>query len=286
MPSPRLQPRSVPPSTLFAWMLELGRTAPGLIRCYLPGSPLTRRAREGLMLAVAEADGCRYTAWVHGSWSQYLGGGDEQAEGALLDFALASARAGKPVDPGTLCVVLPADTLMALRAAVAQAEVSNLAGRTVDALGRRVRGKRSWGPVGLAQDIATLAISGPIAAPFAAVAGAMRMVDRLLPPMPTVETPVGEEPNLLAHLLAESIPAQLSGAAARSAMLALPVTVGVAIRSGRSSATIRFGRSRISVENGVRDDAWLVIDGEMEPLLRAASQLILRELSGVEIRPG
>ena len=135
---------------LAPWLAELARTMPDLVRSYLPGGPIDARTRERVILAVTEVNGCRYCAWIHGSWADYLGEGVEdpaEAEEALLTYARACAEAGRPLDVSPLAAVLPADALGAVRATVAQIEVSNLVGNTVDGLLARLTRKRPLDPV-------------------------------------------------------------------------------------------------------------------------------------------
>src|SRR5437868_14820177 len=96
-PFPR---RTATPARLAPWLVEVGRTLPGLMRSYLPGQALDARTRERLILAVTEVNGCRYCAWIHGSWQDFLGeAAVHDAEEALLAYARACAEAGRPLDP-------------------------------------------------------------------------------------------------------------------------------------------------------------------------------------------
>src|SRR6266513_725072 len=116
-------------------MAELGKTLPGLLRSYLPGQALDPRTRERVILAVTEVNGCRYCAWIHGSWQDFLGENSlVDADEALLAYARACAEAGRPLDPSPLADVLPPDAVGAARATVAQIEVSSLVCNTVDCL--------------------------------------------------------------------------------------------------------------------------------------------------------
>ncbi len=117
------------------------------------------------------------------------------------------------------------------------------------------------------------------------VAGAMKAATRLAPASPAVEMPPAGEANLLVHLLAQAAPTYLTSTAVRTAVLGVPFTVAIAVRAGRTAATVRFGRGRLSLVNGVQPDAWLVIEGDVEPLLRAASGALVRELGSIRIRP-
>src|SRR5437899_4947894 len=104
-------------------MAELGKTLPGLVRSYLPGQTLDPRTREEMILAVTEVNGCRYCAWIHGSWRAFLGAGaHDDVEHALLRYARACAEAGRPLPVDDLAAVLPAEALPSVRATVARIE--------------------------------------------------------------------------------------------------------------------------------------------------------------------
>jgi alkylhydroperoxidase family enzyme len=267
------------------WLAELARSLPGLLSSYSPRGPLSPRTRERIIMAVTEVNGCRYCAWIHGSWSDFLGDVDATgAEDALLAYARACADAGRPLDPAPLEEVLPPDAIAAVRATVAQIEVSNLVGNTVDGLLARLTRKRPASPLAATRELVTVAAALPLAAPLLGAAAVMRTIDRLAPPLPAVQVPPAGEANLLAHLLAEALPTWLANAAVRLVVLGLPVTVPLSIRAGRTAATVRVGRGRLAVANGVAADALFLIEGDVEPLLRLASGAVLEELGHVRIR--
>jgi AhpD family alkylhydroperoxidase len=271
---------------MVPWIAEVAATLPALVRSYGPGGPLDPRIREQIILAVTEVNGCRYCAWIHGSWQEFLGeGAHADAEQALLTYARACAEAGRPLPADELAAVLPPEAVRAVRATVAQIEVSNLVGNTVDGLLARVARKRPLSPFDFAREAATVAAAIPIAVPLLATAGAMRVAARIAPPMPEVDMPPAGEANLLVHLLAAAAPAYLANAVIRLAVLGLPRTVAVGIRAGRTAATVRVGRGRLAVENGIGRDTIVVVEGEVEPLLQLATGSIVRELSSVRIRP-
>lgn len=272
---------------LAPWLLELGRTVPGLVQSYVPGvRAIDARMRQRVILAVTDVNGCRYCAWIHGSWRDFLGEGDElDAEDALLGYARACAAAGRPVDPAPLEHVLTPDAVRAVRATVAQVEVSNLVGNTVDGLLARMQGRRPADPLRAVGELLAVAAAVPLAAPLVAVAGMMRLATRVAPPAPAVRVPPAGDANLLVHLLGHAVPAYLSHALVRLLVLELPVTVTIGVRAGRSGATVRIGRGSVSIENGIARDAVVVVEGDVEPLLRLASGSILRELASVRLRP-
>jgi alkylhydroperoxidase family enzyme len=285
-PFPR---RTVKLGLLAPWLIELGRTVPGLVQSYVPGvRAIDARTRQRVILAVTEVNGCRYCAWIHGSWRDFLGEGDGDelaAEDALLGYARACAEAGRPVDPGPLEHVLTPDAIRAVRATVAQVEVSNLVGNTVDGLVARFQGRRPADPLRAAGELLAVAAAVPLAAPLFAAAGVMRLATRVAPAAPAVLAPPPGEANLLAHLLGRAVPAYLSHALVRLLVLELPVSLTIGVRAGRSGATVRVGRGAVSIENGIARDAVVVVEGDVEPLLRLASGSILRELASVRLRP-
>src|SRR5436309_8792645 len=165
---------------LAPWLFEVGRTFPGLVRSYLPGQTLDPRTRERVILAVTEVNGCRYCAWIHGSWQDFLGENSlVDADEALLTYARACAEAGRPLDPAPLADVLPPDVVASVRATVAQIEVSNLVGNTVDGLIARLTRKRPLDPVNAAGEAAVVAAAVPLALPMLAAGAALRTAARL-----------------------------------------------------------------------------------------------------------
>ena len=283
-PFPR---RTATPDVLVPWLVELVRTVPGLVRSYVPGSPVPPRTRERVILAVTEVNGCRYCAWIHGSWQDFLGDVDTaDAEEALLAYARACAEAGTPLPADDLLAVLPSDAVGVLRATVAQIEVANLVGNTVDGVLARLTRKRPLDPLALAGELATVGIALPVAVPMLAAAGAMRAIDRIAPPLPEVVSPPAGEANLLAHLLTSALPTYLANALVRLVALGLPAPLAIGVRAGRTSATVRLGRGELAVENGVADDAAFVVEGEVEPLLRLATGSLVRELGSIRLRGG
>ena len=267
------------------WLIELARTAPGLVRSYLPGSPVGARARERVLLAVDEAESSRWSAWVHDAWADYLGDGvDEPAEldGVLLDFARACTLAGRPLDATPLALHLSPDAVAAVRATVAHLGAAGIVGRRADALLDRVLRRRPMQPAAAVAEALTVAVALPLAAPLVAAAAAKRVATRLAPPMPAVAS--DDDANLLVHLLARTVPAYLAHAGVRLAALRLPLPVSIGVRTGRSEATVRIGRGRVEVVEGIVPEALLVLEGDVEPLLQVATGSLVRELSGIRLR--
>jgi AhpD family alkylhydroperoxidase len=271
---------------MVPWLGELARTLPALARSYLPGAPIDARSREQVILAVTEVNGCRYCAWIHGSWADYLGQVEDPADvvEVLLAHARASAEAGTPLDPAPLLEVLPPEVVAGLRATVAQIEVANLVGNTVDGLLARATRRRPLDPPKALAEIATVAVALPVAVPLLAVGGAMRALGRLAPAVPAVEMPPPGEANLLVHLLARAVPSYLANAGLRLALLNLPAPLVVGITAGRTSATLRVGRGAIVLANGIQPDAALVVEGDVEPLLQVATGHLVREIGSLRVK--
>ena len=272
---------------LAPWIPELLLNAPGLLSSYSRvGNAIDPRMRERVIMAVTEVNGCRYCAWIHGSWQDFLGEGVNRAdaEQAVLTYARACAEAGKPLDPTPLTAQLGTAGVRELRATVAQIEVSNLVGNTLDGLLARLTRKRPLNPLAAVQEAAVVGAAVPLAIPMLAIAGAMRAVDRLAPPLPEVGMPPAGEANLLVHLLSAAVPPYLSNAVVRLALLGFPFEVAVALRAGRTAATLRIGRRAVSVENGVAPDALFLLEGEVEPLLRLAAGSVVGELRKLRLR--
>jgi alkylhydroperoxidase family enzyme len=256
-----------------------------LAASYLPGGPIDPRTRERVILAVTEVNGCRYCAWIHGGWEEFLGDAAVDPGEALLTYARACAEAGEPLDPAPLLEVMPADAVRAVRATVAQIEVSNLVGNTVDGLLARLTRKRPLFTPATLGDAATIAAALPLAVPLLGVAAAMRVINAVAPPAIEIEQPPAGEANLLVHLLAQSLPTWLANAALRLALLRLPFAVSIGLRAGRTTATITIGRGRVAIENGIGGNAVVVIEGEVEPLLQLATGALVRELGTIRLRP-
>jgi hypothetical protein len=279
--------RTVTVASVFPWLAEIVSTIPGLIDSYTRKDVLNPRTRQRIILAVTEVNGCRYCAWIHGSWQDFLGDVPSGvAEDALLLYARACADAGRPLDPRPLAEVLPTEAVRAVRATVAQIEVSNLVGNTVDGLLARLTRARPFDPLATLQELVAVAAAVPLAVPLLSTAAALRLLDRLAPRLGAVDKADAGEANLLVHVLAEAMPILLANAAVRLVVLNLPVRVPLAVRAGRTTATMRIGRGGITLENGVAGDAIAVVEGEVDTLLKLVTGSLMREIGNVRIRPG
>jgi hypothetical protein len=249
----------ITPAHIGAWAVELVRVAPGLVEAHLPGwGGLDAGTRERLILTVADAAGSRFVGWVHDGWHQFLGPTEpDERTAPLIDFARASAEGGAPLDATTLEAVYPASVVRATRATVARAELSSLVART-PAL--------------------------PVLLPMAVVAGALRVAVRLAPAVPEPELPPDSDANLVVHLVAEALPTYLANALVRAVLLWNPLVLAVAVRMEGTGATLRIGQGRARIVNGVQDDAIIVVEDGLEPLLHVAAGSILRQLARVPAR--
>lgn len=85
----------------------------------------------------------------------------------------------------------------------------------------------------------------------------------------TVATPPKGEASLLVLLLEEMLVDHLTNPALVAALdAAAPV---VAVQGGTSTATLRFGGGRVELENGIADDAWLEVRGDVDAFLKMAT---------------
>jgi hypothetical protein len=232
---------------------------------------------------VAGAAGSPALARLHAGWHDVLGPAelDEVDDELLAWVADAVARAPK-LDPASLPVSVAPEVRRAVVALVAHGVV---AAATVERAGSfvdRVTGRRPRDPRQAMGDLASVAVGLPLTVPSAVLGTAVGVLGRLAPAAAPIE--VDGDPNLLVQLLAEILPTWLGSAWGRTLVARLPVEVPVAVRSGLTGATVRVGRGRVRVLNGVTDDVWALFDGEIDALLRAGSQSLSRELRAARQR--
>ena len=273
------------PWRVGAWTAELLSVPVGLVDAYLPGrSAIRARTREQLIVVVSEVNGARTAAWVHGAWLDFLGTRDpEDALGPLFDYARACAEAGVPLDTTTLDAVYPAAVVRSVRATVAVAQLGSLVANTAEGLVARLQGGPRRAGLGALQEAFSFGASLPLVAPTLVMAGTMKVLTKLAPPMPRLELPPAGDANLVVHLLAEAAPTYLGHALVRTGLVWSPVPIAVAFRMEGVSATMRIGRGRVAIANGVASDVLAVIDGGIEPLLHLVAGSILKDL-GVPVR--
>jgi alkylhydroperoxidase family enzyme len=273
------------PGRLLRWLVELADATPGLVEAWGPWPrALSTRTREQILVAVADINGSRHAAWVHGAWRDFLGDADpDHSLAAVLDFTWESARGGRPASTEELSGHLPTNAVRAVRATIAVAELGTLAANSSDSLLTRFRKpRRLLRPSALNEAIVTAA-AAPFAIPALVGATLMRSVNRIAPPLPRVEAPPTHEANLVVHLLADLVPRRLATSAARLFLLGLPVPISFGVRVEGTEATVRLSRSRVVLENGLRPDTLLVVDGGIQ-LLDTASRALNRELAALMTR--
>ena len=269
------------PGPLGAWLGELAQNLAGLVASYVPGSGgVDARTRERLVIAVSEDNDAPSTAWVHAAWLDFLGDrelGEELVP--LFDYAQACARAGRPVDTTALEAVYPPQLVGSVRATVARTSVVNCVERTVRGLwqGAREPASPTWARLGRAMVVA--GVAAPFVGPIIGAGVAMRLVSWVAPNLPEIEVPAEEDTNLVVHLLAEATPTYLGHALVRTGVVLAPVTVAFGVRMEGATATLRIGRGRVSVSEGIHPDVVLVLQGGTEPLLRAVASSIVTELT-------
>lgn len=272
-------------SATVSWVRELARTWPALVRSYGPRSTLSPRLREQITLAVAE--GSALVGHLHDPWRAWLGPTEPgDADEAVLAAARASARAGRPVDTARLVDVLAPAAISAVRATVAAAVLSGQVGgsveRTLDRLRHPSRLLSPSALPGVVADGVVTALSVPAVAPSLGLSAVLRAMTDAAPPVPPIDVSADQnngEANLLAHVLAEVVPSFLANALLRALVLALPAEVAVGCQAGESAASVRFGRGRVTVVNGIAPDVVVVLDGDIEPLMRVARGSLVRELT-------
>jgi hypothetical protein len=273
------------PGRVLRWLHEVVDSTPGLAEAWGPWPhAVEMRTREQVLLAVAEVNGSRYAAWVHGAWRDFLGDADpDRSLQAVLDFARASARAGRPASTERLHDDLPPAAVRAVRATVAVGELGALAANSGDRLLSRLSDPRRLVSLSAVNDAIVTAIALPLGVPALVGATLLRTVTHLAPPMPRLETPPTEEANLVVHLLADLFPRRLATSAARLSLLWLPAPITFGVRLEGTEATVRLSRSRVVLENGLRPDSILVFDGGLQ-LLDTASRSLNRELAALVAR--
>lgn len=259
-----------------AWIGEAVRTAPAGVRSLVPGAPVPAALREDVLVAVARAEGADTVAWLHGEWRSFAGSvPDGDVRLALAAHAEACARAGAPIEAAALAEILPPATMRGVRAVVARGRAeAELERRTRRVIGA-VRGQRPH--PGLVLDAPLAALGLVAAAPSFALGAALGALARVAPPIPVVAGADDPDVGLLGALAAEAVPVLLGNAAVRAVVLSAPVTISVGLRSGSASATVRIGRGRAEVADGIGPDAHVVLQGDIEPLVRLAAGVVLRE---------
>jgi hypothetical protein len=259
-----------------AWGVEALATAPAGLRTLVPGAPVPAALREDVLVATAHAQGATGVAWVHGRWRAFAGTTpDGDVRLALAAHAERCARAGHPVPPDGLTDVLPPAAVRGVRAAVARGRIeSEVEARTRRVVTALVDRRPS---ASLVVDLPLAAVGLAVAAPAVGAGVVLGALARVAPPVPPVEGVDDPDVGLLGALAAEAVPVLLGNAAVRAVVLGSPAVLAVGLRSGGRAATVRVGRGRAEVVDGIAPDAWIVLQGDVEPLVRLATGIVLRE---------
>jgi hypothetical protein len=270
--------------SLPRWLAALAPRLGTVARCHLPGAPVDARRRELVLAAVSEAAGSPALARIHTDWHDVLGPAElTEVDDEVLAWAEAAVASGLPPD----LAGLPDDTApgarRAVAALVAHGVVSALTAAHASALAERLSGRRPFEPRAALDDLAACIAGAPVVLPGALGGLALGALGRLAPPAAEVEL-VDADPNLLAQLLAETLPTWLGSAWGRTLVARLPVEVPIAVRAGLTGATVRLGQGRVRVANGIDDAAWALFDGDIDALLRAGSHSLTRELRAARLR--
>ncbi|QXC61484.1 hypothetical protein KSP35_01140 [Aquihabitans sp. G128] len=265
------------------WFAALVPRLGTVVRCHLPGSPVDARRRELVSAVVAGAAGSGPLARLHADWHDVLGPAElTEVDDEVLSWVVAAVAPRPELDPVDLPAEVTPQVRRALVALVAHGVVAAATADRAGALALRLVGQLPRDPRAAAGDLAALAVGVPVSIPPVAFGAVVGVLGRLAPPPAAVE--VGDDPNLLTQLLAEILPTWLGSAWGRTLVARLPVEVPVAVRSGLTGATVRVGRGRVRVANGIGDDIWALFDGEIDALLRAGSSSLSRELRSARLR--
>lgn len=265
------------------WFAALVPRLGTVVRCHLPGGPVDARRRELVSAVVAGAAGSGPLARIHADWHDVLGPAElTEVDDEILSWVVAAVT----TNPGFGDEQLPDEVTPAVRRAlaalVAHGVVAAATAGHAGALAGRMSGQLPRSPRAALGDLAALVVGVPVTLPPVAFGAALGLLGRLAPAPTPVE--VGADPNLLTQLLAETLPTWLGSAWGRTLVARLPVEVPVAVRSGLTGATVRVGRGRVRVANGIGEDIWAIFDGEIDALLRAGSSSLSRELRSARLR--
>ncbi|HEX2574795.1 MAG TPA: hypothetical protein VHK88_00510 [Aquihabitans sp.] len=265
----------------------LGALVPRLgtvVRCHLPGAPIDARRRELVSAVVAGAAGSSGLARLHADWHDVLGPAElNEADDEVLSWVVRAVAGEPDLDVDSLPGEISPSGRRAVGALVAHGVVAAATAHHLGSLAGQLTGRRPFAPRAALGDLAACLVGLPLTAPPAAVGAVLGAVGRLAPPPAPLD--VDGDANLLVQLLAEALPTWLGSAWGRTLVARLPVEVPVAVRSGLTGATVRIGRGRVQLRNGIADDVWALFDGEVDALLRAGSHSLTRELRAARLRP-
>lgn len=267
-----------------AWTVEAAVTAPAGVRTMVPGAPVPASLREDVLVSVAEARGATTMAWLHGEWRSFAGSvPDGDVHLALDAHAWACAQAGYPVSSSGLAEVLSPAAVRGVRAVVVRGRIE----AEVESRTRRVAAAVAARQVTRATMVdLPLAVAGLVAtAPAMGVGAVLGTLARRAPSAPVVEGADDPDVGLLGALAGEAVTVLLANAGVRALVLGAPAEFAVGLRSGARAATVRVGRGRVRVGDGIDPDVLVVLQGDIEPLVRLAAGVVLREALEVVPRP-
>ena len=264
------------PARFVAWLGRAAADLPAQLRLYSTRPAIDRGLREHIMLAVTDVNGCRYSAWVHGGWSDLVANRQDKREDIALAYAREAAELDRlPPSPdarAALEAAFNADEVRAIDAAIASAEVLNLAETTANDLVDRVAGARPRHPSTMAQEAAVTAAAIPLGVPLLALGAFFRQAARNMPPVEPLVLPPAGEANMGVLLLVELV-RHYSGLPLIRAIAAgrLPFALGAS--ADGIDATVRLvSGSKVELDNGLADDVRLVLVGDMPTMLEFARE--------------
>jgi hypothetical protein len=85
-------------------------------------------------------------------------------------------------------------------------------------------------------------------------------------------------------VVADTLRAWTANAGVRLVVLRLPFTISIGLRDGLAESTVRLGRGRAQVVNGIAPDAVVLVEGELGPVLRNAAAAAIDHVGRVRIR--
>ncbi len=175
--------RTVTVAGLLVWLWQVAARLPALLAVYVHPRKPEPAFRERIMLAVTEANDCRYCRYIHGGWAEAAGVDLEHAfEGTDAEraaFAFAGEVAEKESLGGAvetrpdLEVFYDPATVRRIEAITAAIMAGNLAGNTLDAFIERLGGGR---PPSLRDTVNEAAIAIPAALFLASAALLMNLL--------------------------------------------------------------------------------------------------------------
>lgn len=259
------------------WFAVLVPRLGTVVRCHLPGAPVDARRRELVAAVVAGAAGSSGLARLHAGWHDVLGPAElTEVDDELLSWVVGAVTPAPGLGDHAMPAEVDPEMRRAVAALVAHGVVAAATAERAGALVQRLAGRLPRDPRAAVRDLAAVAVGLPVVLPPVAAGAVLGTLGRLAPAAAPVE--VDADPNLLTQLLAETLPTWLGSAWGRTLVARLPVEVPVAVRSGLTGATVRIGRGRVRVLNGIAEDIWAIFDGEIDALLRAGSSTLSREL--------